>query len=115
MTYQPSYQGYMPYQNPYQQPVYQPAYQQPRGTITGRVVSSVDEVQVSEVPTDGTMALFPSADGTCVYGKRWTQDGSIATVRYVQEKTEVKQDPMEVMSQKLDSIMATLEGMTASE
>lgn len=93
----------MPAYNPgmYQSP-YQPGYQmqQPAQTangtnsvgITGRVIQNVGDVQVQEVPTDGTMAWFPAADGSCVYGKRWTPDGSIATVRFVPDQTEEKHD-----------------------
>lgn len=44
--------------------------------ISGRVVNSLDDITVQEVPTDGTMALFPSADGKCIYSKRWTPDGN---------------------------------------
>lgn len=37
------------------------------------------------MPTDGTVASFPSADGKCIYGERWTPDGDIATTRLVPE------------------------------
>lgn len=51
--------------------------------ISGRIVNSLDDITVQEVPTDGTMALFPSADGKCIYSKRWTPDGNILTMRFV--------------------------------
>lgn len=47
--------------------------------ISGRVVNSLDDITVQEVPNDGTVASFPSADGSCVYSKRWTPDGNIST------------------------------------
>ena len=79
-------------QQPYQP--YQPQYQQ-RPTrivpqISGRVVNSLDDITVQEVPTDGTVALFPSADGSCVYSKRWTPDGNILTMRFVPEASEAQ-------------------------
>lgn len=40
---------------------------------------------MQEVPTDGTMALSPPAGGPCAYGKRWTPDGNILTMRFVPE------------------------------
>lgn len=46
-TYQQNFQPYQQFQ-PYQ-------HMQPRG-LSGRAVSSADEIQVQEVPTDGTMA-----------------------------------------------------------
>lgn len=58
--------------------------------ISGRVVNSLDDITVQEVPTDGTVALFPSADGSCVYSKRWTPDGDILTMRFVPEVSEAQ-------------------------
>lgn len=56
--------------------------------ISGRVVNSLDDITVQEVPTDGTVASFPAADGSCVYGKRWTPDGNILTMRFVPEASD---------------------------
>lgn len=58
--------------------------------ISGRVVNSLDDITVQEVPTDGTVALFPSADGSCIYSKRWTPDGNISTMRFVPEASEAQ-------------------------
>lgn len=58
--------------------------------ISGRVVNSLDDITVQEVPTDGTMALFPAADGKCIYSKRWTPDGNISTMRFVPEASEAQ-------------------------
>lgn len=43
-----------------------------------------------EVPTDGTVALFPAADGKCIYSKRWTPDGNILTMRFAPEASEAQ-------------------------
>lgn len=50
-----------------------------------RIVDSPDGITVREVPTDGTVASFPAADGPCVYGERRTPDGDILTMRFVPE------------------------------
>lgn len=84
-AYMPMQQAYQPYQQPYQQ---MPARMVPQ--ISGRVVNSLDDITVQEVPTDGTMALFPSADGKCIYSKRWTPDGNISTMRFVPEASEAQ-------------------------
>lgn len=84
-AYMPVQQAYQPYQQPYQQ---MPTRMVPQ--ISGRVVNSLDDITVQEVPTDGTVALFPSADGSCVYSKRWTPDGNIATMRFVPEASEAQ-------------------------
>ena len=90
--FQPMASAYMPMQQPYQ-PYQQPSQQMPTriaSQIAGRVVNSVDDITVQEVPTDGTVALFPSADGSCIYSKRWTPDGNILTMRFVPEAQEAQ-------------------------
>lgn len=59
---------------------------------------------MQEVPTDGTVAWFPAADGPCVWGKRWTPDGSISTIRYVAEAQEAapQAGPVAQIDAKLD-------------
>lgn len=82
----------------------------PQPGISGRVVTSPGEIQVQEVPTDGTVAWFPAADGSCVWGKRWTPDGSISTVRYVAEAQEAapQADPVAQIDAKLDRALSML-------
>lgn len=82
----------------------------PQPGISGRVVTSPGEIQVQEVPTDGTVAWFPAADGSCVWGKRWTPDGSISTVRYVAEAQEAapQADPVAQIDAKLDHALSML-------
>lgn len=82
----------------------------PQPGISGRVVTAPGEIQVQEVPTDGTAAWFPAADGSCVWGKRWTPDGSIQTVRYVAEAQEAasQADPVAQIDAKLDRALSML-------
>lgn len=82
----------------------------PQPGISGRVVTGPGEIQVQEVPTDGTVAWFPAADGSCVWGKRWTPDGSIQTVRYVAEAQEAtpQADPVAQIDAKLDRALSML-------
>lgn len=82
----------MYYQNPFQQyqqyapmiPQQMPQMQAPqmRTGITGRMVKSVDEIAPSEVPMDGTVAFFPSQDGSVIFAKGWNTDGTISTIEY---------------------------------
>ena len=114
------YQHMMPYgQYPmYQQPQpFQPmpqtqAQPKPFSPITGRVVNSLDEITVQEVPTDGTVAWFPSADGSCVYGKRWTPDGNITTMRFVPEVADAapsQPDPFQVINDRISELFQLVE------
>lgn len=121
------YNPMMPYpqypQYPYQQQqMYQPIPQTTVSNqsrtfppITGRVVNSLDEITVQEVPTDGTVAWFPSADGSCVYGKRWTPDGNITTMRFVPEAAEAvpsQPDPFQVINARIDELVDLVEDIS---
>lgn len=114
------YQPMMPYgQYPmYQQPQpFQPmpqtqAQPKPFSPITGRVVNSLDEITVQEVPTDGSIAWFPSADGSCIYGKRWTPDGNITTMRFVPEAADTapsQPDPFQVINDRISELFQLVE------
>lgn len=97
------YQPYYPPFNPYQAfSQSQPVQSTQHTGITGRIVNSPDEITIQEVPTDGTMGLFPSADGTCIYGKRWKPDGTIKTTRFVADSSEVQADPVQELTAKVD-------------
>ena len=89
----------------------------PSSPFSGRVVSSPDEIQVQEVPTDGTMALFLLSDGSAVIGKRWTPDGNILTMRYVAESTDQQPtvDPVAQLDSKVTEVLSILRSFTGGE
>lgn len=103
-TAQPN--GY-PITMPQQYQAPQPVRQQP-GL---RTVSSADEITVQEVPTDGSIALFPLADGSAVIGKRWMPDGSISTTRFVPDSTtaQTAPDPLATINTRIDEIFNMVE------
>ena len=88
-TQQPINQYYQqPYmQNPYMQRMenlqqFQQAIQpQPQMhgannfTPLGKIVDSVDIVKATDIPMDGNMYYFPTADGSSIFGKRWLANG----------------------------------------
>ena len=41
----------------------------------GKIVESIDIVKATDIPMDGNMYYFPTADGSAVYGKRWMNNG----------------------------------------
>lgn len=51
-------------------------------SFTGRYINEVTEIKPNEVPMDGSISLFPTADLTSIYLKLWTPEGKIATIRY---------------------------------
>lgn len=102
--------GYQQYPGQYMQ---QPFGQQNMWQVQrpgGRTISSPDEITVQDVPSDGSLALFPMADGSCVYGKRWEPNGSISTYRYLPERTEAQKEPdrIDQLNEKVDKIIAYL-------
>ena len=75
----PQYQQMM--QNPYLQRMenlqqFQQTLQ-PQAQIPalGKVVDSIDAVKATDIPMDGNMYYFPTADGNTVFGKRWLSSG----------------------------------------
>lgn len=111
--YQPAPQPMSQYQQAYQPQM--PQYQQKQfSPITGRIVSNAEEIMVQEVPTDGSIAWFPAADGSCVYGKRWTPDGNITTLRFVPEAVEPAQPAPDLIAElngKVDQALGMLAAM----
>lgn len=91
-----NYQSYYPFntnyqlaqQNPYMQRMeylqqyqqnLQPQVPQPQMSnqlpALGKIVESIDIVKATDIPMDGNMYYFPTADGSVVYGKQWMSNG----------------------------------------
>lgn len=80
---QQNYNPYMDRMNYLQQ--YQQNLQQPmlptqmsganQFTPLGKIVESVDIVKATDIPMDGNMYYFPTADGSSIFGKRWLANG----------------------------------------
>lgn len=82
--YQPAFPQFaQPYGTvQYQQPQMPPQpVQQPRG-IAGRMVGAPSEIVPNEVPMDGSVAFFPTSDGSAIFAKAWNPNGTISTVQY---------------------------------
>ena len=90
--YQPSYPQMQQYQNPYMDRMMQMQNQQMPQTnqnpIIGKIVESVDMVKATDIPMDGSMYYFPTADGSLVFGKQWLPNGQtrILTFKPVSEE-----------------------------
>lgn len=120
-----------PYQqfNPYQQPMQPwPGFQAPQPQVPqqvpqqnvqqkpfgasfmpGRYVSSESEITPQDVPMDGSMALFPAKDGSCIYARSLDSNFNMRSVRYVPEPQEEQQDVSSVLA-ALERRVAALEG-----
>lgn len=91
--------------------------------LPGRMVDKGEDIMVGEVPTDGSLGLFPQKDGSCIYAKSWNSDGTIRTMKFVpmeqddsaprKESVQETQTPVvqdEEVNEKLDLILDLLTG-----
>ena len=74
-----------PYVIPQQQQVQFSSQSQPnrQANIRGRIINSEAEILPQEIPMDGTVSLFPMADFSCIFAKKWLSNGTIETQKYV--------------------------------
>lgn len=78
-----------------------------RSYIYGRPVTAPNEITPQEVPMDGTIALFPMQDLSCVYAKTWGADGTIKTMRFVPEPVNDPQNEGQTEG-SMDALFASL-------
>lgn len=94
------------YQNPY------PQQYQPMPSIPGRTIRNIDEVRPNEVPSDGSIGIYPQDDYSCIYAKVWGNDGLIKTFKFVPEKqsdeVDIPQPTLAEVMQRLDKIESML-------
>ena len=121
--YQPMY-GQPPMMQP-QMPPYmdrlsqlqsmQQSMQQPPAQISGlngRVVEVAENILASDVPMDGSFAVFPKRDLSEVYVKYWTGEGKIATISF-KPISEAQADisPTDNTSLRFDELSNVLGGL----
>lgn len=81
------------YQNPvnyFTQPMQQQIQQQQLG-LNGKIVESIENVKMTDIPMDGNSYYFPKADGKEIYSKRWLANGSTEIIvykKFVEEQQE---------------------------
>ena len=80
-------------------------------------MNALDDIRASEIPMDGTVAVFPSSDYSYVVLKAWNSNGSIQTEIYqhVNPNAEQKPDPkFEEFKMAIDERLDRLEEMLTS-
>lgn len=106
-TLQPQYTGTnysVPIQQvqPMQQPVMQmqqpivqqtPVQTQQPMVIGGKIVDAIEVARASDIPMDGNAYYFPKADGSEIYTKQWTQNGTTDFVIYKRVEGSVQEEP----------------------
>ena len=69
------YMQRMDYLQQFQQAIQQPVPSNNQFVPMGKIVESVDMVKATDIPMDGNMYYFPTADGSSIFGKRWLANG----------------------------------------
>lgn len=86
----------------------QAAFQQ--SGIRGRMVNHPGEIVPGETPMDGIPSFFPTVDLSCIYVKRWNENGELVPTRYIleqpatQEVDRSESNPWEEIQQRLTNI-----------
>ncbi len=76
--------------------------------IRGRVVKDQSEILPNEIPMDGTISFFPKADGSEIYGKAWTSNGTIQNFRFVKAEEIQNGNTMAMREQAAQQILDEL-------
>lgn len=79
--YMDRYNQLQQFQQSLQQPIQQQLPNQQFQPL-GKIVESVDMVKATDIPMDGNMYYFPTADGNSVYGKQWMPNGTTRILAY---------------------------------
>lgn len=69
------YMQRMDYLQQFQQAIQQPVPSNNQFVPMGKIVESMDMVKATDIPMDGNMYYFPTADGSSIFGKRWLANG----------------------------------------
>lgn len=86
----------------------QPNTQQQRYVLPGRLVNDISEVQINEVPMDGSCNVFPLRDLSEVYLKFWGNDGQFITRRYTLVNDNQSQNVENAAQSQMDEVMSKI-------
>lgn len=106
---QPQMQSYGGYQNnSYNN------FQQPQMNMTSRVVNDFAEITASDIPMDGSQAMFLKKDGSEVQVRFWNANGQIVSTSYkpILEPEKEKVDNVTFDSEKFQNdVLEQLTGL----
>ena len=80
--------------------------------LNGRIVDNLDSIVASDVPMDGSFAVFPKRDLSEIYIRHWTGEGKIATISFKPIlDTQSSILPMDDTSLRFDELNDALGGL----
>lgn len=65
-----------------------------------RVIKSTDDIKPNEIPSDGSISLFLMDDLGAIYGKCWTNNGTVKNLRFVLERDDPNRSDPKIESSK---------------
>lgn len=80
-----------------------------RAGLNGKMVTRLEDITVQDVPTSGDCGIFPLADYSTIYVKKWNPNGTIATVAY---KPQTASNPSEANNVTLNAENSLYEAIT---
>ena len=80
--YQANNYGYNPYNRYIPQEPIQQFIPQQKPLLNGKQVESIDVVKGIDIPLDGSISYFPTADGSTIVTKQLQMDGTSKTLVY---------------------------------
>lgn len=78
----------------YQRPAMQPQQmftQQIQSGVFGKMIQAPTDIMPGDIPMNGTPCFFPMQDGSAIYMKAWSADGTINTMRFLPENPATKE------------------------
>ena len=78
----------------YQRPAMQPQQmfgQQMQSNVFGKMIQAPTDIMPGDIPMNGTPCFFPMQDGSAIYMKAWSADGTINTMRFLPENPAAKE------------------------
>ena len=78
----------------YQRPAMQPQQmftQQMQSSVFGKMIQAPTDIMPGDIPMNGTPCFFPMQDGSAIYMKAWSADGTINTMRFLPENPAAKE------------------------
>ena len=86
------------YNNPYMQTQYMPQITTQNATNSAfKVVEGIDMVKTAEIPMDGNIYYFPTADGKKIFTKQWLNNGSTKISEYLPQN-DTKSEEVDILS-----------------
>lgn len=104
---------YVPYvQPPMPQITYPPIAS--KNVIAGRSVNIENDIAPADVPMDGSISVFPKADGSVIFVKSFNGDGTINTRYFIPAPEDYKENisTEQVDKISMDDVMSALSDLT---